>query len=135
MNPAERLEALDCILDDLRLRNEEVPILVEGDKDETALRALGFTGHIIKINRGLTMFAFSEAYARDWREAVVLTDWDRTGGQLARLLIDALEANGVRPDNTFRRAIARSTRKEILDVEGLHGYMESLRNAVARRHR
>ena len=33
----------------------EVPVLVEGMKDERALRALGFKGTIEKINKGLSL--------------------------------------------------------------------------------
>ncbi|MDX1534551.1 MAG: hypothetical protein R3291_02910, partial [Thermoplasmata archaeon] len=50
---------------------------------------------------------------------LILTDWDRRGGQLSRLLREALAANDVRANTEIRARLARLCKKEVKDVEGL----------------
>ena len=129
MTAAEaRLEELETILQTLREVNDATPLLVEGEKDERALRAIGFTGTILRVNTGATVFQLCESISRSHREIVVLTDWDRFGGHLARLVTDAFHANGVATDLTARKALARATRKEITQVESLDTYLVNLRD-------
>jgi 5S rRNA maturation endonuclease (ribonuclease M5) len=130
---AERLEQLEALLADLVEENEQVPVLVEGERDVAALRALGLEGEILRVKTSSTVWVVCEIVARAHRKVVVLVDWDRSGGTLARMLEDGLTANGARADMAFRRAIAIATRKEIMQVEDLPGYLESLRWA-ARKH-
>ena len=71
------------------------PVIVEGPKDERALRALGFSGTIEKVNRGWTRSKLI-AYLHDTYgtrniidkgpSIIVAMDWDRTGGQLQKFL-------------------------------------------------
>lgn len=130
---AERLEELEGILQELVADNEECPVLVEGERDAAALRALGLRGEILRVKGADTVFVVCETLARRYRKAIVLTDWDRGGGHLARLLQDALEANGVRYDLAYRRTLARATRREVVHVESLAAYVAGLRRAVERR--
>jgi 5S rRNA maturation endonuclease (ribonuclease M5) len=126
----ERLERVEELLLDLRDENDDVPILVEGSKDRETLRTLGFTGDLIQVHRGESIFNFCEELARDHEEVIVLMDWDRTGGQLTELLEEGLEANQVAYDFTYRRELARATRKEISDVEALDTYIRNLRRLL-----
>jgi 5S rRNA maturation endonuclease (ribonuclease M5) len=129
----ERLEELEDLLDDLRVANELAPVLVEGEKDVAALRELGLEGEIVRVKGPGTVFVVCEELARHHRACILMVDWDRGGGHLARLLLDALRANSVRCDETFRRAFARATKKEVVHVEGLARYLGNLRLA-ARKH-
>lgn len=129
----QRLEELEALLEELVLDNEDRPVLVEGEKDEACLRALGLQGEILRVKGPDTVFVVVENLARKHRKVILLTDWDRGGGHLARLLIEALEANGVRYDITYRRAFARATKKEVVAVEGLARYLGNLRLAT-RKH-
>jgi dTMP kinase len=126
----ERLEELEELLEDLVRDNEHVPVLVEGEKDVAALRALGLQGELIRVKTAHTVFVVCEELARHHRKAILLVDWDRGGGHLARLLLEALAANGVRCDDTYRKALARATQKEVVHVEGLPRYLDKLRQAV-----
>src|SRR2546427_10142806 len=92
----ETYEDLVEVIADLAEANLEVPVIVEGERDVRSLRALGLQGEILSLNAGVSMFHLAESYSRRLRKAIILTDWDRRGGQLCRLLMDAFEANGGR---------------------------------------
>ena len=121
---------LVAVIDELSEANLEVPVLVEGEKDVRALRELGLQGEILSLNAGVSMFHLAESYSRRLRKAIILTDWDRRGGQLCRLLLDAFEANGVRADVDLRARITLLCRKDIKDVESLAAHVERLARQV-----
>ena len=119
-------EKLVEVIADLIDANEEAPVVVEGERDVKALRALGLAGEIVTLHRGVTVFHFCERLAADHRHIVILTDWDVRGGQLARLLRDGLAANGVKYDDDLRARLAALCQKDIKAVEDLHRYVERL---------
>jgi dTMP kinase len=115
---------LQRVIEDLAEKNRRAPIIVEGEYDKRSLRALGVTGDIRMINEGSTVFRLCESIAAHHREAIILTDWDVRGGRLARQLRDGLSANGVRFDEDLRARLTVLSRKDITDVESLHGFVE-----------
>lgn len=132
---AERLEELEALLEKLALDNEACPILVEGEKDVASLRELGLQGEILRVKGPASVFAVCEHIAQHHKKVILLVDWDRGGGHLAHLLQDALDANGVKWDGAYRRTLAAATRKEVLCVEDLAGYLEGLRGTVRKNPR
>ena len=119
-------EDLVAVIDELSEANLEVPVLVEGEKDVRALRELGLQGEVFPLNSGVSMFNLAEAFSRRHRGAIILTDWDRRGGQLCRLLMDAFEANGVKYDVDLRARLTLLCRKDIKDIESLAAHVERL---------
>jgi dTMP kinase len=105
-------------------------VIVEGARDVRALRALGLRGAIEPLNSGAAVFALCERLGRSTARAVILTDWDRRGGQLARRLRDGLAANGVAGLEDVRSRLARLTQKEIQDVESLDTLVARARAAL-----
>ena len=95
-----------------------------------ALRELGLQGEVFPLNSGVSMFNLAEAFSRRHRRAIILTDWDRRGGQLCRLLMDAFEANGVKYDVDLRARLTLLCRKDIKDVESLAAHVERLARQV-----
>lgn len=124
-----RLERLEEALDALRVASNEdrVPILVEGDKDENALRNLGVLGPILKVHAGSTLFALAETLGRDHPRLILLVDWDRTGGRLAQRLREACAANGIALDEEHRKALAFAVGGQVKTVESLDTHLETLR--------
>ena len=110
--------------------NRTTPVIVEGERDVRSLQTLGLEGEVIPLNSGVSLFHLAESLARRHAAAIILTDWDRRGGQLARLLRDALEANQVRFDTDFRARLTLLCRKDIKDVEGLAGFVERVGRQV-----
>ena len=135
MDWEELHQDLSKVLEDLAEKNRLAPIIVEGEYDRRALRALGVEGDVRLINEGSTIFGLCESIAASHREAIILTDWDVRGGRLARQLRDGLAANGVRFDEELRARFTRLCRKDITDVESLHTFVERVSEHVASGHR
>lgn len=123
MRLEERHEMVLETLEDLREASLQAPVVVEGKNDEEALRSLEVTGEIVTVNGGSSIFGLCETLARDHPTVIILTDWDRRGGQLCRLLREGLAANDVRYNAEIRGRLARLCRKDIKDVEGLRSYV------------
>jgi dTMP kinase len=122
----DRLKILSEILDDLANRDDDVVILVEGLRDRSGLKLLGIEGEMIMVQTRDGIFHVAEQLAKEKKRAIILTDWDRKGGHLCRLLRDALAANEVPYDDKIRGRMARVSRGEIKDVESLPSYFSNL---------
>ncbi len=125
-DPEETLEELTFILDELKERSHGEVVLVEGQKDRAALTVLGIDGEVWQVQGPNPIFSITERLATEGRPAIILTDWDRKGGQLARLLRDGLKANGVRYDDELRRKLVRLVKMEIKDIESLPAFFTRL---------
>ncbi len=134
MDYVELHEDLERVLDDLIEKNRSVPVIVEGEYDRRALEQLGVVGDIRVLNRGNSVLALCESIARQYREAIILTDWDVRGGRIARHLRDALTATGVRYDDQLRARLTILCRKDIKDVESLHRFAERIEALAASRN-
>ncbi|TET89476.1 MAG: hypothetical protein E3J35_09885 [Methanomassiliicoccales archaeon] len=135
MRTEERLEEINKLIQDLIRLNVEMPVIVEGRKDERSLRAIGLTGTVLRLNKGISIFRTCENISKEHDKVILLTDWDRRGGQLSRMLREGLEANGVRYDENIRAKLAMLTKKDIKDVESLYKHMERLEELSKRRNR
>ena len=124
----ELVEKIEKVLAELIALNDFVPVIIEGESDRRALRELGLEGIIIKINVGHSIFNLCEEIARKYTDVIILTDWDRKGGHLSRLLQEALKANDVKFNTDIRARLASYCRKETRDVEGLVGTIHRLKN-------
>lgn len=123
MRPAERLEELEAVVTELAEANRTKPILVEGQRDLAALRALGCRGLVLTVHSGEAIVQVADRIAARHDEVILLTDWDRKGGQLARLVQENLTGR-VRFDLDLRRRLAKYA--AVKDVESLPGYLRAL---------
>ena len=130
MQKEELLEKIEDVLAKLKAINSDLPIVVEGESDVKALRELGIEGEIIQINRGQPLFNFCEEIAREHAKVVILTDWDRKGGHLCKVLRENLKANDVHFNTEIRAKLASYCKKETKDVEGLLGCVNRLRRGI-----
>lgn len=105
MNAKERHERMTVCLEALKLENFHTPVLVEGVRDEQALRRLGLEGQIIIYNSGRTVGAMADGLARAHKRLIVLFDWDRTGGHLVRRFTEHLAAQ-LDLDLSYRKEFA-----------------------------
>ena len=103
----------------LEARSPGTVILVEGERDRASLRRLGIDGDIETLHSGRTLADRIRELGDRHRRVIVLTDWDRQGGRLARRLGEY--APGGRPtiDLGRRRELASLLRNEVVHVEGL----------------
>ena len=127
MSPEERLEHILKVIDELEALSEEMPVVVEGMRDVEALSLLGIKRNVISLSRGMSIFALCESLSKEWDSVVILTDWDRKGGRLARKLREALMANGSKPVEAIRTQLAFLVKKDVKDIEGLPTFLRRLR--------
>ncbi|MCI4340716.1 MAG: toprim domain-containing protein [Thermoplasmata archaeon] len=103
-------------------RSPDTVIVVEGERDRTALARLGIEGRVRLLHRGRPLSGTAHELVREAKRVIVLTDWDSEGGQLAKRLREFLEAEPVLLDLDFRRRLARVLRGELVHVEGIAGW-------------
>ena len=121
-----RLEALEEMRNLLREADDEIRlILVEGTRDEEALRFLGYSGIIdVCAHFGRTEQDIANKLAENVSSILVLTDFDEKGRTKASRLSTLLEAEGVRVYRDMRRKIGK-----LMGVLGINT-IESLDNIV-----
>jgi len=119
MNQEKRLEALEEVLEELSVMSEDQVIIVEGMKDREALNDLGISGNIIAVQSEGGPLRVSEAVCASGKGAVILTDWDQKGEQIADELKRDLSALCVRFDTRIRSRLRDVCVKDIKDVESL----------------
>jgi 5S rRNA maturation endonuclease (ribonuclease M5) len=119
---------LSSLIEELKIYGEQgIPVLIEGQKDERALRELGINGNFIKVSgSGLKLFEIAEMAAQSASRVVILTDFDRKGNELAKRLSEDIQSLGSHPDLRLRRMIMGMTRRYIKDIESLPRHMEQL---------
>ncbi|HJX04740.1 MAG TPA: toprim domain-containing protein [Thermoplasmata archaeon] len=118
---------MEKVFQELDELSERWPVIVEGARDVAALRKLGITKNVTPLNKGKPVFSFCEDLSKKAKVAVILTDWDRRGGQLARMLKDGLEANGVKVNDRVRTQIVILSKKEVKDMESMPTFIDRLK--------
>lgn len=114
------------MLSELEDLSQSTPIIVEGKKDVEALKRLGITKNVHHLNRGESVFNFCEDLSRRTRSLIILTDWDRKGGMLARMLKEACRANEVEANLEIRAKLVILSKKEVKDIESMPTFMGRL---------
>ena len=118
------IQVADKLLEDLRDPSADFVVVVEGKKDVEALRRLGIL-RVEMLNRYPGVVDLADALAeRGVRRAVILTDFDRTGRQLASKIGAALLSAGIHVDWRARRRVRQLFRATY--VENLDKIVESL---------
>ena len=111
------------------------PVVVEGIRDEKAVRALGFTGPVERVNRGwdrsrLIAHLHSSYCIGPTPDGgpplILLMDWDRTGGKLQSSIRDRLMSLDSLVDEDLRNILLRVMKPEGRTVESLLSHAPSL---------
>lgn len=127
MDDAERLEGIEEALERLRELSRDSIILVEGSKDVSALEAVGVSGSMFCVQSGGGPVKAAEHVWRQKRSAVILTDWDGRGANLAGSLAENLDSLGVGWDGSVRRDLSVLCRPFCKDVESLDSVVALLK--------
>lgn len=127
MDDAERLEGIEEALERLRELSRDRIILVEGSKDVSALEAVGVSGSMFCVQSGGGPVKAAEHVWRQKRSAVILTDWDGRGANLAGSLAENLDSLGVGWDGSVRRDLSALCRPFCKDVESLDSVVALLK--------
>jgi len=124
MDYKQSLEDLEKKLIELQDENKNIPIIVEGEKDIEALKKLGIKGAIISLNKGVSLTNFCDKLTHDYKEIIILTDWDRKGGFLCYTIKKNLQGR-VNCNTFYREFFAKNT--IIKTLEGLPSWILKLK--------
>jgi len=132
MNRKLGSEEIEKVLEELRGNI----LIVEGKKDESALRGLGIR-HILRINsRPVAKVATDAAFLAEKhknREVIVLSDFDRTGSRLASRLRLLLQSRKIHANSRIRRDVMNLGIKHIEEMASLPGMLDSAEGRMSRR--
>jgi len=132
LDDLERLEKLEeLILELQQMSDKGALIIVEGQRDRKALRALGITGTIM-LGTKKSILVFCEEVAREYNNVIILTDWDEKGDKLAALMEAYLRSTSAAVNMDIRKKILNLVRKRIKDIESLDTHISNLRHDLKR---
>ncbi len=129
----EKEEKLEETLANLsREAGKDAVIVVEGKKDVQSLASLGINGKMVTAKTGgkSLMDVVAEIEQTKPKEVILLLDYDRRGREWTSRLKHFLEQERIKTNTTFWAEIFGLAGKEVKDVEGLAGYMETLKSKM-----
>lgn len=129
----EKEEKLLQALKRLTHKNSEgIPIIVEGEKDTEALRALTIEGKIIEAKTAgkSILDVICEVEECKTQEVILLLDFDRRGREWTKRLKQYLEKMRIKPNIFFWEKLSSIVGNEVKDVEGLTSYMKTLKRKI-----
>lgn len=97
-----RYEKIIEEIEDLKELSQEIPIVVEGRRDEKALRGLGISGEVFQISTGTPFYEFCEGITGRYKDIILFTDIDAEGQRIARRFKGYMSQNGVMVNDRFR---------------------------------
>lgn len=105
------------------------PIVVEGKKDVSALRALGVAGTVLTVKTGGKSFLdlVFEIEKMGVTEVILFLDFDRRGKEGTKSLKKSLERAKIKANIKLWRELSALVRKEIQCIESLTAYLITLR--------
>jgi len=127
MDYEKSLENIENALLDLKMENIKIPIIVEGEKDMEALNKLDVKGTIIRVNLGISLTHFCDKLAGEYKDIIILTDWDRRGGYLCHTIKKNLEGR-VNCNIEYRGIFAKNSM--IRTLEGLPSWIETIKEKI-----
>ncbi len=114
-----QFKEIQRLLDDLKQESElkSIVIIVEGTKDVQTLRQVGIQGNIMHF-QGRNLPELCDLVS-EFKKVIILTDFDRTGQNLAKKLHQNLTSRGLNGDLTYYRKLKFFFKKVSKDIESL----------------
>ena len=107
----------------LNLMKESV-VVVEGKRDATALKRVGYSGKVLEFHKFGGMVNFADSVAKHKR-LIILFDRDKKGRMLTGKTIQLLQRR-TRIDLSFKRKLQKITKGKVMFVEQLVCYESNL---------
>lgn len=96
-------------------------VVVEGKRDEDALKKLGYTGKICQFHSFKGLIKFADSMPK-YKNLVLLLDSDRKGRYLTKRIISQLQ-HRVTIDLSYRKELTIITKGRVKNVEDLAMYV------------
>ena len=131
MDDRDRSDAILEILGSISSLKGTHIVLVEGLKDISALQTVGVDADFFCVQSGGGPVKAAEFVWNKGMKAVIMTDWDRRGGNLAATLRENLSSLGVEYDDKLRSDLSFLCRPYCKDVESVDSVVGLLRRRVS----
>ena len=95
-------------------------VIVEGKRDSTALKKLGFSGKVLELHKFGGMIKFVDSVAK-YQRLIILLDGDRKGRYLTGKIVEQLQ-HRTKVDLSFKRKLVSITKGKIMFIEQLVCY-------------
>lgn len=124
MNREKRYDlALRALREAIDENKSGAVVLIEGKRDEIALRKLGFEGPIEKLNRGWPVEKLIAYLDSNYDSCILLMDWDRTGGRLQKKLADSMVGMDIIVSDKLRQNLSKAMKPDTRCVEELTSFL------------
>jgi len=133
MRNDERLERLNILLDELTEMCIGRTLLVEGFKDRMAMVLLGVNANMICVQSEGGPLRVAERLSEEGTGAVIMTDWDKKGDDIASELEKALSSVCVKYDTSMRQKLRSVCGNEIKNIESIPSFYSRLVTESVRR--
>jgi len=97
-------------------------VIVEGRKDEIALREIGFKGEILVYNNFKGIINFVDHVSRKGRKVILLLDRDRKGRSLTSKILKKLEILCPHDSLYYKKKFVKITHGKIMCIENLSNF-------------
>ena len=97
-------------------------VIVEGRKDEIALREIGFKGEILVYNNFKGIINFVDHVSRKGRKVILLLDRDRKGRSLTSKILKKLEILCPHDSLNYKKKFVKITHGKIMCIENLSNF-------------
>ena len=96
-------------------------VVVEGKRDEDALKKLGYTGKICQFHSFKGLIKFADSMPK-YKNLVLLLDSDRKGRYLTKRIISQLQ-HRMTIDLSYRKELTSITKGRVKNIEDLSLYV------------
>ena len=97
-------------------------IIVEGKKDELALREVGFKGEILVYNNFKGIINFVDHVSKKRRKVILLLDRDRNGKSMTSKILKKLDLLCPHDGLYYKKRFVKITHGKIMCVENLSNF-------------
>ena len=97
-------------------------VTVEGKKDESALREVGFCGEILVYNNFKGITNFVDHVSRSGKKVILLLDRDKKGRTLTSKIFRKLDLFGCHDGLYYKKCFVRTTHGKLMCIENLSNY-------------
>jgi len=97
-------------------------VIVEGRKDEIALREIGFKGEILVYHNFKGIINFVDYVSRKGRKVILLLDRDRNGRSLTSKILKKLDILCPHDSLYYKKKFVKITHGKIMCIENLSNF-------------
>ena len=115
----KEIEEIRNFIDSLNSQTKSA-VIVEGKRDSTALRKLGFSGIVLEFHSFGGLVKFVDSVAR-YENIIILLDGDRKGKYLTGRIIEQLQRR-TKIDLSFKKKLVSITKGKIRFIEQMICY-------------